>query len=137
MRKHGWLSVLLIFGACSTPSSRIKRHRDVFDAAPPSIQDKIKNGEADIGMTEDQVRLALGKPERKFERKLSGAPDQEVWVYGGRGFGPGVGLGIGVFSGGGPVTTGVSVGTESGYTDERATQIVFQEGRVVSIDRPK
>jgi hypothetical protein len=131
------LLLVLALAACSTPASRIKKHRDVFDAASPEVQEKIKNGEADLGMTQDQVRVALGAPERQYERKQAGVPDQEVWVYDVRRAHSGMGVGIGVFSGGGPVATGVSVGTGHGYEEEPGTQVVFENGKVVRVERRK
>jgi hypothetical protein len=127
-----FLTAALAMAACSTPQSRVKRHQAAFDAAPAAAQQKMLAGEVDIGFTPDQVLIALGDPERVYTRRSSGAATQEVWAYG---FGrTGVGLGIGVFSGG-PVSTGVSVGTSDDAYGEARTRVVFENGVVHTVEQ--
>src|SRR5258708_4829348 len=86
-----------ILSACASPQSRIKRHQAEFDAYPTAVQQKIRDGQADVGFTSEQVALALGRPDRRYTRKAAAAT-QEVWVYG---YGSGVtsvGLGFGMAS---------------------------------------
>jgi hypothetical protein len=123
----------LLLAACSTPSSRIKSNRAAFDAAPPEIQEKMRAGRVDVGMTADQARIALGKPDRVLARRSAGGKEQEVWLY----FSGDSGVGLG-FGGmwGGPFYSGVSIGA-SDYGRSLRTQVVFEDGRVVSYDLPK
>lgn len=120
--------------ACASPASRIKRQKAAFDAYPPAVQEKIRAGQVEVGFTPEQVALALGKPDRKYVRKTQ-AGAQDVWGYGAGSSRPRMGLSLGMGSwggGGGGYSGGVGVGSEAGH-DERA-RIVFQDGRVVSVE---
>ncbi len=130
-------AVALTLAACSTPQSRVSHDRADFDASPPAVQEKIGKGQIDVGFSPAQVQLALGKPDRKYSQKTAGANDQEVWVYYAHGAHPGVGVGLGFFSGGGPVATGISVGSGGPVEEEPSTRVVFEKGAVVSIEKPK
>jgi hypothetical protein len=127
------LSATLLLAACSTPASRIKNDRAAFDAAPPAIQEKLRAGQVDVGMTPEQARIALGKPDRVLTRRSAGGKEQEVWLY----FSgdSGVGLGVGGIWGG-PFYSGVSIGA-SDYGRTLRAQVIFEDGRVVSYDLPK
>jgi hypothetical protein len=129
------LCVLIIAG-CSTVDSRIARNRELFNSWPPAVQDKVVVGQIDIGFSADQVRMALGDPDRVFTRTTSDGTEQ-VWGYRDRGprFGFGVGVGVGSFGGRGGSFGGVSVGTGGGYLDDEKLGIVFDAaGRVSSIE---
>ena len=58
----------LLVAGCSTVDSRISKHRELFNTWPAAVQDKIVRGEIDIGFNTDQVRVALGEPDRMFTR---------------------------------------------------------------------
>lgn len=120
--------------ACSSPAKRIKQHQADYDASAPEIQQAIKDGRAVVGMTAVQVEMALGKPDRTYNRQTKES-QQDVWAYGARGPRPGIGLGVGVF-GGGPTIYGggVSVGSGDAYDYEDRTRVVFESGRVVSVE---
>jgi hypothetical protein len=122
--------------ACAGPSSRIKKHQAEFDAYPADVQRKIRAGQVDVGFTDQQVALALGRPDRIYERKTANA-QQEVWAYGGAygsrvgvGFGLGMGGGPGFYGGGG----GVGVETEPGIDHGERTRVVLQNGVVVAVE---
>jgi hypothetical protein len=51
-----------------------------FSAYSPEIQDKIRQGQVDVGFTQPMVRLALGGPDRIFSRK-TGAGLSTIWSY--------------------------------------------------------
>lgn len=117
--------------ACSSPQSRIRRNQAAFDAYPPEVQRRIKEGRAEVGFTPEQARMALGRPDRVYTRK-SAQGSQEVWAYGGGG---GSRVGVGVATGlGAPVfgSVGVDVGGSDVYDDK--TRLVFEGGRVVSVE---
>ena len=126
------------FGAagCSTVDSRIARNRDLFNTWPSAVQDKVVVGQIDIGFTVDQVRVALGEPDRVFTRTSADGTSQ-IWSYRDRGprFGFGVGLGVGSFGSRGGSFGSVGIGTGTGYHDDEKMGVVFDaSGRVSSIE---
>jgi hypothetical protein len=131
------ISVLVLgLAGCSTVDSRIAKNREVFNTWPAAVQDKVVVGQIDIGFTPDQVRVALGEPDRVFTR-TSGDGTSQVWSYRDRGprFGFGVGIGMGSFGSHGGSFGGVSLGTGGGYRDDEKMGIVFDAaGRVSAIE---
>lgn len=81
VRLVGIIALIALLGACSTVESRIAAHKAAFDASPPDIQAKIREGKADVGFTREQAAMALGRPDHVYTRKTSGT-EREVWVYG-------------------------------------------------------
>jgi hypothetical protein len=128
------LPVLLAaaLSACATTQSRIRKHQAEFDSYPPAVQQKIKDGKVEVGFTQQQAAMALGKPDRIYRRKTADS-DQEVWAYGIGGGRTSVGFGFGMWSGG-PVSigTGVDFGPEAMPSEN--LRIVFQGGTVVSVE---
>jgi hypothetical protein len=129
--------VLALFVAsCSTVDSRIAKNRAAFNSWPPAVQDKVVVGQIDIGFTADQVRVALGEPDRVFTR-TTGDGTSQVWSYRDRGprFGFGVGVGMGSFGHHGGTFGGVGIGTGTGYRDdEKMGVIIDANGRVSAIE---
>jgi hypothetical protein len=124
----------LMLAACSsTPESRIGDQQALFDSFPPEVQQKIRAGQVDVGFTPDMARMALGEPERKYER-TSGRGVSEVWAY--RDSQPtfSVGLGGGSFGGSGGFGGGVGVAT-GGESPEDRLRLVFENGKVASVER--
>lgn len=120
--------------ACSTPESRIRKNRAAYESWPPEVQALVKQGRVDVGFTAEQVRVALGKPDRVYTRKTADSV-QEVWSYG-RGGGGSTSLGIGVGSGGGGASYGfgVGVGGPGYYPEDDRVRVVFESGRVASVE---
>ena len=58
---------------CAGPRQRIKKHQAEFDSYTPEIQQKIRAGQVDVGFTDRQVALALGRPDRVYSRKTASA----------------------------------------------------------------
>ncbi len=139
MRKVPYATAALFaaaLAACSTVSSRIKSHQAAFDASTPEVQEKIRQRQADIGFTQEQVAMALGRPDRTYTRKTA-TSTQEVWAYGSRGGGSSLGFGFGMFGGGSSMYSG-GVGINSGDSyDEDRVRIVFENGSVVSVENRK
>jgi hypothetical protein len=138
MKTKRYLLAALILAAlagCAGPRERIKKHQAEFDAYSPEVQQKIRNGEVDVGFTDRQVALALGRPDRVYSRKTAAA-DQEVWAYGGGGPGPRVGIGLGMGAGAGPgfYSGGLAVATEPDIDRGERVRIVFQNGVVVAVE---
>ena len=129
-------ALILTLAGCSTVDSRIAKNREVFNTWPATVQDKVVVGQIDIGFTPDQVRVALGEPDRIFTR-TTGDGTSQVWSYRERGprFGFGVGVGMGSFGGHGGTFGGVTMGTGGGYLDDEKMGVVFDPaGRVSAIE---
>jgi hypothetical protein len=129
------LATLLAAG-CSTVDSRIAKNRDAFNTWPPAVQDKVVQGKIDIGFTAEQVRVALGEPDRVWTRTTADGTSQ-VWSYRDRGprFGFGVGVGMGSFGHRGGSFGSIGLGTGTGYHDDEKMGVVFDpSGRVSSIE---
>lgn len=124
--------VAAALAACSTVDSRIRKNKAAYESWPPEVQAQVKAGRADVGFTPEQVRVALGKPDRVYTRKTAEAA-QEVWAYGGGGARTGVGFGFGMGGGSSSYGLGVGVGGPDYHDDERV-RVVFEGGRVVSVE---
>jgi hypothetical protein len=126
--------VATVLAACAGPSSRIKKHQAEFDSYPADVQRKIRAGQVDVGFTDQQVALALGRPDRIYERKTA-AVQQEVWAYGGS-YGSHVGVGFGFGMGGGPGYSagGVMIDPGPGIDHGERVRVVLQNGVVVAVE---
>ncbi|MCM2305363.1 MAG: hypothetical protein NDJ72_11715 [Elusimicrobia bacterium] len=128
------LMLAAALAACQSPQSRIKKNQAAFDAFPPEVQTAIREGRAEIGFTEQQVLIALGKPGRVYSQKTA-TTTQEVWEYG-VGGGPSVGLGFGMSSMGGGSSYGTGVGVATDAVDPRAqTRVILEDKKVVAVER--
>ena len=130
---------VLVMAGCSTVDSRIAKNRAAFDTWPTAVQDKIVVGQIDIGFTPDQVRVALGEPDRIFTRTTADGTS-EIWSYRDRGprLGFGVGIGMGSFGGRGGTFGGVGIGSGRDYLDDEKLGVVFDPaGRVSAIETRK
>jgi hypothetical protein len=129
------LGALLVAG-CSTVDSRIAKNRAAFNTWPPAVQDKVVVGQIGVGFTPDQVRVALGEPDRVWTRTTADGSSQ-VWSYRDRGpkFSFGVGVGMGSFGHRGGSFGSIGVGTGTGYYDDEKMGVVFDaSGRVSMIE---
>lgn len=131
--RNSLIFVVLLAAACASPKARIRRHQAAFDAYPSEVQAKIRAGEVEVGFTPEQVEIALGVPDRKYVRKTA-AGNQDVWGYGAGSARPRLGLSFGMGSGGGGGSYGGGVGVESEAGRDERARVVFQEGRVVSVE---
>jgi hypothetical protein len=129
----------VLLAGCSTVDSRIAKNRELFNSWPAAVQDKIVVGQIDIGFTPEQVRIALGDPDRVFTRTTADGTSQ-VWSYRDRGprLGFGVGIGMGSLGRHGGTFGGVGIGTGGGYHDDEKLGVVFDAaGRVSLIETRK
>jgi hypothetical protein len=139
MKAERVLAAVLVataLAACAGPSSRIKKHQAEFNSYPPAVQQKIRDGQVDVGFTDEQVAMALGRPDRIYERKTTKAV-QEVWAYGaasGSRVGFGVGTGMGAGAGPGYYSGGIAVDSGPGIDHGERTRVVLQDGVVVSVE---
>ncbi|HVW19987.1 MAG TPA: hypothetical protein VG838_12590 [Opitutaceae bacterium] len=126
------LAALLAAGCSSSPSSRIDRNRAEFDRWPIEVQQKVAAGQVDVGFTTDQVRMALGDPDR-IATRTTAETETEAWIYRDRGPRIGFGLGVGSFGGG----TAVGVGLHSGdwaLRPDESKRVVFDGGKVSAVE---
>lgn len=136
--------VLLALAGCSTVQSRIEEKAAVFNTLPPETQARLQQGLIDIGYTPDMVYIAMGRADRVIERSSS-AGRETVWIYNsyyqqyeGRQF---AGYQRSIYFD--PLIRAyrvyyVPVHTDV-YTDrvEEAARVVFQDGKVTSIEQVK
>jgi len=114
------LRLLAAFLACSTlmigcasTENRISKNQALFDSYPVDTQSKIRAGEVAVGFDQEQVLMALGKPDRETTIETE-AGKQIVWQYYKTKPGVGVSLGVGsIIGGGSSIGTGVGVSTGS------------------------
>ncbi|MBX6420489.1 MAG: hypothetical protein IRZ06_05720 [Nevskia sp.] len=124
------LPVLLL--ACSSPATRIEQNPALFDSYPPEVQQKIRAGQVDVGFTPDMVRLALGEPDRRYERTDANGTS-EVWAY--RERKPAFSFGIGGGSFGGSSAVGGGVGVATGGEQGEKLRVVFVDGKVTAVEK--
>lgn len=125
-------AVLLGAAGCSTTASRISAHDAAFAQWPAPVQQKVRAGQIDIGFTQEQVRVALGNPERSFTQTTS-AGTIEVWTYRIERSHFSFGVGVGSSSRGSAVGGGIAV-SDRGRGDG-STRVIFDtKGTVAQID---
>lgn len=125
-------ALVLSAGCASSPDSRIAKNRAAYDGYPDEVRTAIKEGRVEVGFTPEQVRLALGGPDRVLTRTTA-TGSAEVWVYEDKGASMGFGLGVGL--GGGPVGGGVGVGAGGRDTARERLRVVFEAGRVSAVEQ--
>ena len=74
------LLALLFLTGCATPANRIRHNQALFDSFPPEAQEKIRQGQADIGFSPEMATMALGRPSHIYHRQTE-AGSTEVWSY--------------------------------------------------------
>ncbi len=123
----------LLLAACASTDSRIRDSQAAFDSYPPPVQQMIRAGQVGVGFTPEQVRMAVGEPDRKFSRTAAEGTS-EVWAY--RDSGPmfSFGVGGGSFGGGSAVGGGVGVSTGGDAPDDKM-RVTFFNGVVASIEK--
>ena len=121
---------LVLATGCSTTGSRIAKNRADFDAWPFAVQQKVAAGQVDVGFTPEQVRVALGAPDRIATRTTSDGVTQ-AWVYRDRGPRFGFGLGLGSMHGSSGLGGGVAVNDWPLGPDE-SLRVLFDAGGKVS-----
>lgn len=96
------------------------------------VREKVAAGQVDIGFTPDQVRMALGEPERIATRTTADG-QSEAWIYRKPSPRIGIGFGIGSYSSNSAVGVGVSSGGWPLRPDE-SKRVVFDGGRVTAVE---
>ncbi|HHX98990.1 MAG: hypothetical protein WAQ74_07355 [Kiritimatiellia bacterium] len=71
----------LMPGCASTPAQRIAQNQELFDSFPVADQARIRGGQIDLGYSPDMVRIALGTPQQRYIRRITGGNTREIWIY--------------------------------------------------------
>jgi hypothetical protein len=84
MRKTLFLVLMALILASVSQAGCTKSIRyteDEIKGFQPNIQENIRKGQIDLGMTQEQVRYAWGSPDSiKFLQPYEGKPREE-WIY--------------------------------------------------------
>lgn len=123
-----------VLSGCATVDSRIRKNQAAFDSWPAQVQAFVRAEKVDIGFTPDQVRVALGDPDRIYTRK-SNEGEAEVWAYFDHSPRFSIGLGVGSGGYGSSVGGGVAYDRQTERFDD-ATRVVFEKGAVTSVEAP-
>jgi len=95
--RTGLVAAALGWGGCATtPESRVEKNAAAVASWPAEVQTQVRAGKVAIGFTAEQVRVAVGEPDRMVKR-TDAAGARDVWVYFDNG--PRFSFGIGVSSG--------------------------------------
>jgi hypothetical protein len=124
--------VLALAAGCATVSSRIAKDRANYDSWPLDVREKVAAGQVEIGFSPEQVRVALGEPDRMATRTTAGGVS-ESWIY--RDRGPRIGFGLGLGGAGGSTAYGVGVRTgDWPLRPDESKRVVFEGGKVSMIE---
>jgi len=132
-----WLAVaaLGLAGCATTPESRVEKNAAAVATWPADVQAQVRAGKVAIGFTPEQVRVAVGEPDRVLAR-TDAAGAHDVWVYFDRG--PRFGFGLGIGSGGGGSAYGGGVSMSGGGRRARELlRVTFDGGKVSAFEQMK
>ena len=71
---------LVWLAGCVNPQHRIEQNPAAFARCTPEQQELIKQGRVAVGFDEEMVKLAVGDPDKIYERIDAGGKS-ETWVY--------------------------------------------------------
>lgn len=74
------MAAFLLTAGCSSPAWRIKQNPELFASFPAEAQGLIEQGQVDIGFDPAMTRMALGEPNRIYQRR-TGEGSIQVWSY--------------------------------------------------------
>ena len=130
------VSIGLVFAGCSSPSSRISKQPELFNRLTSEQQQLIREGKVGIGFDMDMVKLALGDPDRVRERTDANG-HSEVWSYVSYEGSDGALLYRGWYHRGWGSPYYPYYMTVPGRRERSRDEVVFREGKVISIDQEK
>jgi hypothetical protein len=130
------ISIGLVFAGCSSPSTRISKQPELFNRLTPEQQQLIREGKVGIGFDMDMVKLALGDPDRVRER-TDATGRSEVWSYVSYEGSDGALLYRGWYHRGWGSPYYPYYMTVPGRRERSRDEVVFRDGKVISIDQEK
>lgn len=133
-RRASIVLMAMVITACSSTATRISDQQSTFDAYPTETQQKIRAGQVDVGFTQDQVRMAVGEPTRRYTQQTT-VGESEVWAYSKSSPTFSFGLGAGSFGSG--IGGGAGVGTSTGGNSDDTLRVTFVAGKVTVVERTK
>ena len=71
---------LLSLSGCNTFEQRSEEKAAVFYQLDKATQEKLRQGEVELGFTTDMVFIALGRPDYKSEQ-ITAKGREEIWTY--------------------------------------------------------
>jgi hypothetical protein len=87
MKKAAILCSVLIILFLSGCTKSVRYTEEEIKSFPPNIQENVRKGQIDLGMTTEQVRYAWGNPDSvKFLPAYEGK-SREEWIYSSMGSG--------------------------------------------------
>jgi hypothetical protein len=130
------MSGLVLLSACSTPETRIAKQPELFNRLTPEQQQLIKEGRVGIGFDTEMVKLALGDPDRVRER-IDASGRSEVWSYMTYESNDGVLLYRGWYHRGWGSPYYPYYMTVPGRRERSRDEVVFRDGKVVSVEQER
>jgi hypothetical protein len=89
-RSVGWRGVTTFFGlgivlglsagGSTTPGRRVDAHRAAYESWPIETRQAVLDGQVELDMNPDMVRIALGEPNEIVQRSRGGR-EEVVWIY--------------------------------------------------------
>jgi hypothetical protein len=75
------IALTLAFISQTGCTKSIRYTEEEIKSFPPNIQENVRKGQIDLGMTQEQVRYSWGSPDSiKFLQPYEGKPREE-WIY--------------------------------------------------------
>lgn len=75
------LALTLAFISQTGCTKSIRYTEEEIKSFPPNIQENVRKGQIDLGMTQEQVRYSWGSPDSiRFLQPFEGKPREE-WIY--------------------------------------------------------
>lgn len=135
-------AMMLASCAATTPTARIKKFPQMYEALPAAQQELVRAGEIRKGFSEEAVLLAWGKPSQKTVGEYQGKPVRK-WLYTAYETewrnGIGMGLGFGSFNFGRHgrryLSSYYGLGPQLDYVRVASAWVRFMNGRVYDWER--
>lgn len=75
------LAICFLWPGCASPESRIAENPELFASFPADVQEKVRQGQIEVGFTKGMVTLAQGPPDRRLAREEATGVVSESWIY--------------------------------------------------------
>lgn len=130
------MSGFVLLSGCSTPESRIAKQPELFNRLTPEQQQLIREGRVGMGFDMEMVKLAIGDPDRVRER-IDASGRSEVWSYVSYESSDGMLLYRGWYHRGWGSPYYPYYMTVPGRRERSRDEVVFRDGKVVSVEQER